>query len=424
VKRLALTAAFAVLCSTDLAATNATHASAANTIIPAFARKYRVSCAMCHAPIPRLNAVGEAFAGNGFEFAVGEEPRDTVASGDPLLRLQNSLPLAIRYDAYLSAYSKRTGNQVIADQQVPWVVKLLSGGQVAEKISYYTYFLLSERGEVAGLEDAYIQFTDVRGSGVNLIVGQFQVSDPLFKREVRLEYDDYQPYRMRVGLSAMDLTYDRGLMALWSPRDGTDFAFQLVSGQGLSMANTDRQYDRDGYKNVMLRVSQDVGPLRVGAFGYWGQEGAGTARNKVRVFGPDATVPLGSKLELNLQAMRRWDDDAFLGTCTLATPCPTGNTNPFSTIVDAAFAEAIFSPGGPTGRWYFTALANYIDAGQTVVSLRLGEQSTTPGYLSRYMATGLGAHYVLRRNVRLMSEAHWDSERSQGRLVTGFNLAY
>src|SRR3990172_8143666 len=70
--------------------------------IPAFARKYRVSCATCHAPVPRLNATGEAFAANGFEFAIGEEPRDTIGTGDPLLRLMNAIPLAVRYDAYMS----------------------------------------------------------------------------------------------------------------------------------------------------------------------------------------------------------------------------------------------------------------------------------------------------------------------------------
>ena len=401
----------------DAVASNATR-------IPAFARKYRVSCATCHSPIPRLNAVGEAFAANGFEFAPGEVPRDTINTGDPLLRLQSALPLAMRYDAYVTAYSKRTGGQVIADAQTPWVIKLLSGGQVADRISYYAYFLLTERGEVAGLEDAYIQFTDVGGSGVNVIAGQFQVSDPLFKRELRLQYDDYQPYRMRVGYSPVDLTYDRGLMALWSPREGTDLAFEVVSGQGLSVANSDRQYDSDGYKNVALRLSQDAGPLRVGAFGYYGNEGGGAGRNTVRVLGPDATLAFGSKLELNLQAFRRWDDNPFLGRCSVADPCPGAATTPFSTTVNAAFAEAIFSPSGPLSRHYFTGLLNYVDASGPFVSLRLGEQGTAPGFLDRYLTTGVGAHYVLRRNVRLMSEAHWDVEREQGRLVGGFTLAY
>ena len=123
----------------------------------------------CHAPVPRLNAFGEAFAANGFEFAVGEPPRDTVGTGDALLRLQNDLPLAIRYDAYLQGLTKPTsGNDNAIDFQTPWVIKLLSGGQVSDKISYYIYFLLTERGEVEGLEDAYLQFTDVAGSGVSL----------------------------------------------------------------------------------------------------------------------------------------------------------------------------------------------------------------------------------------------------------------
>src|SRR5688572_30989346 len=149
--------------------------------IPAFARKYRVSCMQCHSPVPRLNAFGEAFAANGFEFAVGEPPRDTVGTSDALLRLQNDIPLAIRFDSYVRAQNKPTGGQNSIDLQAPWVIKLLSGGQIADKVSYYMYFLLAERGEIGGLEDAYVQFTDVAETGVSLIVGQFQVSDPLFK---------------------------------------------------------------------------------------------------------------------------------------------------------------------------------------------------------------------------------------------------
>src|SRR5690606_15708554 len=42
--------------------------------IPAFARKYRVTCSVCHTTAPALNAFGEQFAGNGFEFVPGEPP--------------------------------------------------------------------------------------------------------------------------------------------------------------------------------------------------------------------------------------------------------------------------------------------------------------------------------------------------------------
>ena len=54
--------------------------------IPAFARKYRVTCTVCHTTAPALNDFGERFAGNGFQFVVGEPPRDTIPTGDRTAR--------------------------------------------------------------------------------------------------------------------------------------------------------------------------------------------------------------------------------------------------------------------------------------------------------------------------------------------------
>jgi hypothetical protein len=374
--------------------------------------------------VPRLTAAGEAFAANGFEFQVGEEPRDTVNTGDPLLRLQRSVPLAVRLDAYAQLLSNTKAGQVSTDLQTPWVMKLLSGGQVADKVSYYLYFLLTERGAVGGLEDAYLQFSDIGGSGISVIAGQFQVSDPLFKRELRLPYEDYQPYRVRVGNAAADLTYDRGVMALFSPWSGADVAVEVVGGRGLNTANDNRQFDSDNGKSGMLRVSQELGPLRVGAFGYAGTERANGVRNRIAMLGPDATLALGSVGELNVQYYRRRDRDPFFGACTVADPCPGGATRPFKTNVDAAFAEAIFWPQGPAGRVFINALANWVDADAPVVSLRLGEQTTPPGFLAKYRTGALGLHYLLRRNVRLMAEGGWDFEREQGRLIAGTMVAF
>lgn len=392
--------------------------------IPAFARKYNVSCVQCHSPAPRLNAFGEQFAANGFEFAKGEEPRDTIATGDALLRLQRTLPLAVRFDSYITTLSNRKDGQNSADLQTPWVIKLLSGGQVADKVSYYTYFLLTERGEVAGLEDAYIQFTDLFGSKASVILGQFQVSDPVFKRELRLGYEDYQLYRLRVGDATPDLTYDRGAMAILSPWEGGDFSVQLLNGGGLQAANEQRQFDRDSHKNVALRFSQDAGPFRLGVFGYRGTETADGVRNTVTVYGPDATIPLGSFGELNAQFLRRTDRDPFYGRCTSLAPCPGGATIPFRTTVDAALAEAVIWPSGPASRLFFTGTFNWIDADQPVVSLRLGEQSSATGLLKRYSTLAGGAHYLYRRNLRLMAEVGYDFERSQTRLIAGTVLAF
>lgn len=397
---------------------------AAAKTIPAFARKYRVSCSLCHAPAPRLNAFGEAFAGNGFEFAPGEPARDTVSTGDALLRLQRELPLAIRFDAYLRAQTEPEQGQNAVDLQTPWVIKLLSGGQVADKVSYYMYFLLSERGEVAGLEDAYLQFTDLGGSGVSLLVGQFQVSDPLFKRELRLPYEDYQAYRVRVGLTSADLTYDRGVMAVASPWGGADASLQVIAGRGLNTASGNRQYDPDDAKSTALRLSQEVGAVRVGAFGYRGFEREAGVRNTITIWGPDATIPLGSIGEVNAQYLRRTDSDPYFGTCSVLTPCADGVTTPFSTTVDAGFAELILWPRGPTGRIFLAGLYNLVEADRPVVSLRLDERAGQAVDVSRYQTASAGLHYLYRRNVRMMGEVGWDLEREQARFIVGWMVAF
>lgn len=393
--------------------------------IPVFARKYRVSCMVCHAPVPRLNATGEAFAANGFRFAPREEPRDTIATGDPLLRLGTSFPIAVRFDGYASALSKRAAaDEARVDLETPWVVKLLSGGQIAKGVSYYMYFLASDRGEVAGLEDAYLQFTDLAPGKLSVIAGQFQLSDPLFKRELRLEFEDYAPYRLRVGDVRSDLTYDRGLMALAEPWTGADLAVELVTGQGLAAATARRQYDRDSYLNPAVRLSQEIGPLRIGAFGYYGIESVEGTRNITRTWGPDATLALGAKGELNLQFLRRFDDDPFFGRCTTAAPCPGGQTTSSSTTVDAAMAELVVRPLDKSDRFYLTGLFNWVEADRPVVSLRLGEQLDDPSLLARYRATAAGAHYLLRRNVRLLGEVQWDIDRDRARFTAGMVTAF
>ena len=99
--------------------------------IPAFARRYRVSCQLCHNPIPKLTAFGEVFAGNGYRFAAAEAPRDTIATGDSLLWLASGLPLGIRVDAYAQAYSR---GRTSTDLQTPYLIKVLSSGALSKSL--------------------------------------------------------------------------------------------------------------------------------------------------------------------------------------------------------------------------------------------------------------------------------------------------
>ncbi|MEX0891301.1 MAG: hypothetical protein WEB88_03955 [Gemmatimonadota bacterium] len=379
--------------------------------IPAFARKYGVSCSLCHAPAPRLTPFGEDFAAKGFQFSLDEAPADTIDTGDEQLHLLENIPLAIRLDAYVQALTESPA--AASDLQAPWLIKLLSGGQIANKVSYYLYFFMSERGEVAGLEDAYVQFSDLFSSGVDLLVGQFQVSDPLFKRELRLEYEDYQAYRVRVGNTRADLTYDRGLMAAFSPWADADMSVQLLNGRGLDEADETKTYDRDDRKNVAARFSQGFGPLRVGVFGYYGSEtgsltGGTPLDNEFLVYGPDLTLSLATNFELNAQFLRRTDERPFF------------ELEQADTDVDMGFAELVWSPHGPAGRWFFTGLYNHVEADQPLFTVRQGEDSL----LDSYRSAAVGANYLLARNLRLTGELQYDLEREGMRLVAGFMSAF
>ena len=374
--------------------------------IPAFARKYSMSCTTCHAPIPRLKAYGDEFAGNGFEMEDKEAPRYTMKTGDDKLSLMRSFPLGARLDGFVK---HETGTDKEAEFSAPYNLKLLSGGTVGKNFAYYFYFFLSERGEVAGVEDAYIMFNNLLDRDFDIYLGQFQVSDPLFKRELRLTYEDYMIYKYTLGDTRMDLTYDRGVMMTYGIENGPDLILEILNGNGIGEADENRTFDDDKYKSVAGRISYDISEnLRFGGFAYYGKEAVlpepgdsimSSATNEVTYFGPDATVSLG-KLELNLQYMYRADDNPYF-----AAPAPAEKVKTYG-----ALAEAIYWPNGDKSRWYLAGLYNRIDTdfGATVSNETMYE--TITGHVG----------YLLQTNLRLIFENTYDIENEENRVVLGF----
>lgn len=374
-------------------------AAATLQAMPAFARKYQMSCKVCHAPFPRLKPYGEEFAANGFVLKDKEAPRYYADTGDEKVSLIRNLPVALRVEAFASLNHEH-GRML--DISTPYLIKLLSGGEILRNVSYYFYFFFSERGKVAGLEDAFLMFNGVLGD-LDVIVGQFQVSDPLFKGELRLTYESYAIYKAKPGLSGIDLTYDRGIMLTYGLKGGTDLTLEVVNGSGIgdSEANPRGNFDADKYKNVMARVSQDLGAsLRVGAFGYLGKERGPTGQvNELWLAGADATVALG-KLELNLQYVERRDDN------------PSFLFQAAEVATRGAFAELVYLPRGDDSPWYGAGIFNWIDSDQEDL---------------RYAAASLHGGWMLRRNFRLVAEATYAFKSDKGEyprfgvgLVTAF----
>lgn len=368
--------------------------------IPAFARKYQMSCTTCHAPFPRLKPYGEEFAARGFRMEPGQEPPGaTYDTGDPLLSLPRDLPLAMRMEGY---FSYKDGAVVEKDVEWPWVLKLLSGGPIGTTVSYYVYVVFEEG--TLDLEDAYIQMNDLFGSGFDLLAGQFQVSDPLFKRELRLERYDYLVFKSRVGYVPADLTYDRGIALGRTLAGDIDFVFQVVNGNGIEPPADDVvsdfvRFDDDEWKSVALRAAREIGSTRIGVFGYWGRTKPSDIENDTYYIGPDLVVG-GDLAQLNLEFLYREDDNPFFlgGSPGRDLHCTRGG-----------FAELHVFPQGQDGRWVLSGLYNKVASDDDAADRE---------------TISITANHLITRNVRLTLEAGRDLEAEATRASVGLVAAY
>ncbi len=390
--------------------------------IPAFARKYRMSCTTCHNPIPRLKAYGDSFAGNGFQLEDQEAPRYTVETGDRLLSLIREFPLAVRLDGYMSIeHRKNQKEETVTDFRTPFMLKLLSGGSLSEHLAYYFYFYMDERGEIAGVEDAYLMYNNLFNIDLDIYLGQFQVSDPLFKRELRLTLEDYHIYTVSPGISNINLKYDKGMMVTLGTEFGTTIVGEVLNGNGIGEADEKWQFDNDKYKNLMGRVSQDISDfLRIGAFTYYGNEAIHfqdlyidsekiatyEGKNEALLWGPDMSIALNDQFEVNLQYIKRTDS-------RIINMNSKGEYQLYKDVeTQGGFGEIIYTPGGDKSRWYFVGLYNWTDSDMNDLD---------------YQSASIQAGYLLRTNVRLVSEytynfSHENNEWWRGSL--GFVAAF
>jgi hypothetical protein len=312
----------------------------------------------------------------------------------------------VRFDAY-GVYED--DGDADNDLRTPWGVKILSGGTVYKNIGHYLYFYFSERGEVAGVEDAYVHFNDVFGSTLDVMVGQFQTSDPLMKRELRMTYEDYEIYKTQVGLARANLAYDRGVMLPFSiDSSRTDVVFMVVNGNGLAEAGRDRRFDEDKYKNFGFRVSQAMGErLSLGAFAYYGKENGleelSHASDELFYLGPDANLVLGP-VEFTGQYLYRKDTNPNFER--------TGPYSDREVETNGIIAEIVYSPQLERSRHYFTLLYNMIDSDI--------DGPDDPDY----QTATLSGTYLLSRNLRLVAEYTRDIEAENNRVVVGFTTAF
>jgi hypothetical protein len=402
--------------------------------MPAFARQYDVSCMMCHSAFPRLNEFGEYFAGNNMRLP---NWRDTMKDvGDDRLALPETLPLAIRAQAYVQGRDAEeidyatgpTGNASEFDIQAPYLVKLLSSAPLSENISYYFYGIFAEKGgngEVI-IEDAWFSYADIAGSGANGMLGQFQVSDLMFPREVRLTFQDYYAYR------AAGITYDRGLI-LDRGFGPVEVAIGLTNGNGIQENITlnspgyrrpDHMFDNDSGKNFFGRIGATAGPVSIGLFGLVGEQksatgfaGADTGSRDTdkTIYGLDLSGPVGARTHWYAQLLwNQWD--GFLDVD------PGVDYDWFGGFAGVDFVM--------NDRWAFSFLYNYADAsdfdGTGTIYEGIDINSLTFGAAYYFMRN---VKAVIELNIDLLSEdgggpPYVGHQTKENYILFGFDAAY
>ncbi|WP_237058671.1 hypothetical protein [Microbulbifer sediminum] len=295
--------------------------------IPVFARQYEMSCAACHSAFPRLNTFGKEFASNNYRLPTWREK--TVDTGDKLLALPDEVPFAVRAQAYIQGREGESidpinGDRVEADSdfQAPYLVKLLSSAPLSEHLTYYFYGIFAEKGENGEviIEDAWIRHSDLACTGVGLQLGQFQVSDLMFPRELRLTFQDFMVYRMA------GITYERGMILdrAWGP---ADLALGLVNGNGITdnfnvnspgYRRPDNLFDDNNSKSAFGRIGVDIPPVAAGIFALSGKRDSATGPagllngerdSDVGMVGIDFSGSIGDKAHWFAQYLwTSWDD--------------------------------------------------------------------------------------------------------------------
>ena len=156
--------------------------------IPSFSRKYKTSCATCHVAFPKLNAFGEAFRRNGYQFPDGgdaeatkEEPVSLGAEGNkkafPDALWPNEIPgtSPVSIITELEATYASKGNPKWNFNPLEGEFEVVAAGTLGEDVSVFGEMEVVD--DAIEIERANIIFSNLLGgttSMFNVKLGKFE----------------------------------------------------------------------------------------------------------------------------------------------------------------------------------------------------------------------------------------------------------
>jgi hypothetical protein len=295
--------------------------------IPAFARKYKTSCMTCHNGFPKLNAFGEAFRRNGYQFpsgadaeAVKEDPVSLGSEGNkkafPDALWPGTIPGSSPISLFLNGemdYNPKTDPRFTFGG-LGSDVEVVAGGTVGEDLSFWSQLALGSDGTLE-LNRIFLTLSNIVGENdaLNVRVGVFEPN--LFS------FSTHRAWLEGYWLTTRPLSSGEGDMGwtLEETQKGIElngimagrFGWSAGIVEGFGQAHTDKDY----YLHATYKfggfpldgVVQGSAPenntkpyidnsLTIGVFGYWGTASLGpdpaglTPDNKFGMVGGDVNA--------------------------------------------------------------------------------------------------------------------------------------
>lgn len=253
--------------------------------IPVFARKYGMSCTACHVAWPILNAQGEHFRDNGYQFGLGKD--------DPVTLNPAYFPIAIRTTAAYQ-YAKST-NQAADDGSgtgatkpvtssqggVSWPngLDILTAGSISQDLSFLVVVSGFGPDGTAAIESGWVRLNRLGGSSwANLRVGKFEPDQPASAHRNVTLTAGYAVYGALLPGSAVPFALDENQMGLElsgaDARSATRYSLSLTSVSPGGEANQKGAWSTPlvyGHLQHAFETGSNVLPwVRIGALGALG----------------------------------------------------------------------------------------------------------------------------------------------------------
>lgn len=248
--------------------------------IPAFARKYEVSCRTCHDyHYPQLGAFGRLFQENGYQLPEGAEDavraRRTVEPGptSELLALAKEPPLGFRGEVF-GLVPLWGSSAERPDAQNALFTYVYGGGAIARDISFFFSFTPFPQLTLHHLHVGFHNLgASVLGEGtLNVRAGSFFLLDAARPGHRLLDAGMNAFGNATVGLSQLALDAPALGVEAFGHLERGPLGYQLAVVAG----DTGGAFERDGWKDVFLRLSytfqqNTAHEVTLGAFGYRGR---------------------------------------------------------------------------------------------------------------------------------------------------------